>query len=91
MSFLWKKNKVLIAEIQLILTLILALTLIQTNINPIQSKLFWRLSVKGGGGGGRIQHPPPPHNFLSFNPNLMKLSAIDYWGMLYLLVVMYST
>ena len=44
---------------------------------------------KGGGEGGRI--PRPLHNFPSFNPNLMKLPAIDYWGMLYPSVVMYCT
>ena len=44
-------------------------------------------SVQGEGGGGFR----PLHNFLSFNPNLTKPSAIDYWGMIYLLVVVYYT
>ena len=46
------------------------------------------LSPRWGGRGG---FRPPLHNFLSFNPNLMKLSAIDHWGMLYLLIVMHCT
>ena len=49
--------------------------------NPIQSKLFWR----------RSDVDFLLHSFFNFNPNLMKLSEIDHWGMLYLLVVTYWT
>ena len=52
------------------------------NFNPS----FFDIAQSKGG-----RSPPPLHNFLSFNLNLMKLSAIDHWGMLYLLVVMYCT
>ena len=49
-------------------------------VNPVQA--FRRLSVQSGGRGG--SRTPTLHNFLSFNLNLMKLSAINYWCMLYL-------
>ena len=62
--------------------------LIQCSLTLSSPSFFDVAQSKGGGGA---DSPPPLHNFLSFNPNLIKPSAIDHWCMLYLLVVMYCT
>ena len=41
----------------------------------ISSLSFFDVAQSNGGGGGDSD-PPVLHNFLSFNPNLMKLLAI---------------
>ena len=54
----------------------------------LSSPSFFDVAQCKRGGG---EDSAPLHNFLSFNPNLIKLSEIDHRGMLYLLIVMYCT
>ena len=57
---------------------------------PIPILLLKKKDVSQSKVGGGSDFAPL-HNFLSFNLNLMKLSAIDHWSMPYLLIVMHCS